>query len=152
MERNFVIDSSESFNRAVDRPGEYVRVLKGLAHPIRLAVLVSLSRGDLSPSQFARSRGEPVSNVSYHFRVLAALGLIELARTRPVRGSVEHIYRRIAPNEATEIKLGLARESHVVLTPADLVALIASGVLHQEIGHSWRADITTSCAPKKVPP
>lgn len=79
----------------VDRGEECVRALKGLAHPIRLAALIALGRGELSPSQFARSRGEPVSNVSYHFRLLAEVGLIELARTRPVRGSLEHIYRRV---------------------------------------------------------
>lgn len=100
MERGFSINHSEPLDRTVDCGVQCVRTLKGLAHPIRLAILVALGQGDLSPSRFARSRGEPVSNVSYHFRLLADLGLIELARTRPVRGSVEHIYRRVeAPAE-----------------------------------------------------
>jgi DNA-binding transcriptional ArsR family regulator len=85
---------TEALGRTVEPWDECVHALKGLAHPIRLAALIALGRGELSPSQFARSRGEPVSNVSYHFRLLAEIGLIELVRTRPVRGSLEHIYRR----------------------------------------------------------
>lgn len=38
-----------------------------------------------------------MSNVSYHFRRLAELGWIELSRTRPAGGSLEHIYRQADP-------------------------------------------------------
>jgi hypothetical protein len=54
-----------------------------------------LGHCDTSPAQFARSRGEPVSNVTYHFRRLQELGCIELVDTRPVKGTVEHVYRRV---------------------------------------------------------
>ncbi|HEY8502773.1 MAG TPA: hypothetical protein VIL21_08810 [Solirubrobacterales bacterium] len=32
--------------------------------------------------------------MTFHFRTLGMMGWIELARTRPVGGSVEHFYRR----------------------------------------------------------
>lgn len=77
-------------------PGfDQMLVLKGIAHPMRLELLRTLGRRDMSPARFARLRGEPVSNVTYHFRVLERSGLIELVGTRPVGGSIEHIYRRL---------------------------------------------------------
>jgi DNA-binding transcriptional ArsR family regulator len=92
--------NSELPGRGLGCAEECARALKALAHPIRLSVLAALGHGELSPSQFARSRAEPVSNVSYHFRHLAERGWIELVRTRPVGGSVEHVYRRISISEA----------------------------------------------------
>ena len=42
---------------------------------------------------------QPLSNVSYHVRVLADCGVLELVRTRQVRGSMQHFYRvRWRPN------------------------------------------------------
>ena len=71
------------------------QILRALGHPTRLELLEALHQGELSPSQFARRRREPVSNVTYHFRLLEKMGWIELVRTTPVGGSVEHFYRRI---------------------------------------------------------
>ncbi len=133
MERCYSIDNSPP----VDGGAECVRALKALAHPIRFAVLVALGRGDLSPSQFARSRGEPVSNVSYHFRLLAELGLIELARTRPVRGSIEHIYRAARPPGEGLESTGAGGDPFV-LAPADLVALVAWIAERCQVGRPGR--------------
>lgn len=69
-------------------------LLRALGHEIRLHILGILSYRDLSPAELARERGEPVSKVAYHFRLLEELGCAEVARTRQVRGSVEHFYRR----------------------------------------------------------
>jgi DNA-binding transcriptional ArsR family regulator len=71
-----------------------VSLLKAYAHPIRLQLLGVVSHRNISPAEFARERDEPIPNVSYHFRVLEKLGCIEVAGTRPARGSVEHFYRR----------------------------------------------------------
>jgi hypothetical protein len=75
---------------------QHLQLLKALSNPIRLHLMGILSYRDISPSQFARLRGEPVSNVNHHFEMLKKLDCIELAYTRPNRGSVEHIYRRTA--------------------------------------------------------
>jgi DNA-binding transcriptional ArsR family regulator len=69
-------------------------LLKALAHETRLQILGILSYRDLSPAELARQRAEPVSKVAYHFRLLEELGCAEVVRTRQVRGSVEHFYRR----------------------------------------------------------
>jgi hypothetical protein len=69
-------------------------LLKAMAHPIRMHLLAILNYRHVSPAEFARERGEPVSKVAHHFRSLEKLGCIEVVETRPVRGSTEHFYRR----------------------------------------------------------
>lgn len=48
-----------------------------------------------SPSELAGELDEPIGNVSYHMRTLAELGMVELVRTEPRRGAVEHYYKAI---------------------------------------------------------
>lgn len=50
-------------------------------------------RGEqFSPRGLSSEWSEPLSNLSYHIRVLAELGVIKLTATRPVRGSTQHFY------------------------------------------------------------
>lgn len=49
---------------------------------------------ETSPRQLSARLGDPLTNVSYHVRVLAACGAVTLVRTEPARGSVQHFYRR----------------------------------------------------------
>jgi DNA-binding transcriptional ArsR family regulator len=70
------------------------RLAAALRHPTRRRILLEMSgEPPGSPRQISRRIHEPLSNVSYHFRVLAECGILELVRTRPVRGVVEHFYR-----------------------------------------------------------
>jgi DNA-binding transcriptional ArsR family regulator len=69
------------------------RVVKALGHPLRQRVLARLNEGVASPSELAAEFGERLPNVSYHVRILADLGAIELVSTTPRRGAVEHHYR-----------------------------------------------------------
>jgi DNA-binding transcriptional ArsR family regulator len=71
------------------------KVVKALAHPIRVRVLTLLNQKVASPSELAEEIGEPLGNVSYHVRTLVDLGCIELVRTAPRRGAVEHYYRAL---------------------------------------------------------
>jgi hypothetical protein len=54
-----------------------------------------LNLGIASPAELARELDAPLANVAYHTRVLADLGCIELARTEPRRGAIEHYYRAV---------------------------------------------------------
>jgi DNA-binding transcriptional ArsR family regulator len=71
-------------------------LLVALGHPVRRQILREMSSGDgaqpASPRQVSEKLDETLSNVSYHFRVLAETGVLELTSTRPVRGSTEHFY------------------------------------------------------------
>lgn len=78
------------------------RLVKALAHPLRIQILNLLRDRVASPSELADEIGAPLGNVSYHVRFLARIGLIELERTRPRRGAVEHYYRAAALPEITE--------------------------------------------------
>ena len=68
-------------------------LLKALAHPGRAQALTVLNQRVASPSELAQEQGEAVGYVAYHVRVLHELGLIELVKTRQVRGATEHFYR-----------------------------------------------------------
>jgi DNA-binding transcriptional ArsR family regulator len=69
------------------------RLVKALAHPLRIQILSILEERVASPSQIAEEIDAPLGNVSYHVRQLADLKLISLVRTTPVRGTLEHYYR-----------------------------------------------------------
>jgi len=62
---------------------------------LRIRILTLLNQKVTSPSQLAAELEEPIGNVSYHVRILADLGMIELVRTEPRRGALEHYYRAI---------------------------------------------------------
>jgi DNA-binding transcriptional ArsR family regulator len=69
------------------------RLVKALAHPLRIRILAILEDRVASPSEIAEQLDAPLGNVSYHVRQLAELGLISLVRETPVRGTLEHHYR-----------------------------------------------------------
>lgn len=69
-------------------------LLSALAHPLRQEILRRTAGQPTSPTQIATATGEPLGNVSYHVRILAAADLLVLDRTEPRRGAVEHFYRR----------------------------------------------------------
>lgn len=69
------------------------RLVKALAHPLRLRILSVLERRTASPKEIADELDYPLTHVSYHVRQLAEFGLIKLVRTTQVRGAIEHHYR-----------------------------------------------------------
>jgi DNA-binding transcriptional ArsR family regulator len=73
-------------------------LIKALAHPLRWRIVEAVvERGEASPVELARLLDEPLATVSHHTRVLRDHGCIELTRTEPRRGAVEHYYRAIMP-------------------------------------------------------
>jgi len=73
------------------------RLVRVLAHPLRQQLLIMLHKhGVSSPRELALRSGERLPNVSYHMRVLRDAGCIELVRTEPRRGAIEHFYRASA--------------------------------------------------------
>ena len=78
--------------RAISDIGD-PRLVKALAHPLRVQILTVLEERTASPSDLAEELGAPLGNVSYHVRTLTDLGLLKLVRRRTRRGAVEHYYR-----------------------------------------------------------
>jgi DNA-binding transcriptional ArsR family regulator len=71
------------------------RIVKGLAHPLRIHILRILQERVASPSEIAAESDASLGTVSYHVRYLERVGLIELTSTRARRGAVEHYYRAV---------------------------------------------------------
>ncbi len=68
-------------------------LLVALRHPLRRQILRAMvERHPTSPRQMSDVLKEPLSNVSYHVRVLADCGAVALVDTTPVRGSMQHFY------------------------------------------------------------
>jgi DNA-binding transcriptional ArsR family regulator len=67
---------------AFEKPPEVTdpRVMRALAHPVRLALLEALAHhGPLTATQAAEKVGESPSNCSFHLRQLAKAGFVEEA-------------------------------------------------------------------------
>ncbi len=75
------------------------RIAKALAHPLRARILQRLGERVASPSDLAAELGAPLGVVSYHVRMLRDYDCIELVRTEPRRGALQHFYTATArPN------------------------------------------------------
>ena len=72
------------------------RMVKALAHPLRVRIMGLLERRTMSPKELSQALGVPLENVSYHVRALRNFGFIKLERRRQVRGAIEHHYSATA--------------------------------------------------------
>ncbi len=102
------------------------QLAKALAHPLRVRILSSLHKGISSPNQLSQELNEPLGNVSYHVKTLLEYDCVELVKTEPRRGAVEHFYR------ATERAFFSASDWEKI--PAAARKGI-SGVILEKIGH-----------------
>jgi DNA-binding transcriptional ArsR family regulator len=66
---------------------------RAMAHPMRARILAALDGRELSPVELARELDASLGVISYHVRVLADAGVVELARTTARRGAIQHHYR-----------------------------------------------------------
>ena len=106
----------ESMEADVDQ-----RLIKALGHPVRMRVLDILDARVASPSELAKELGEPLGNVAYHVKILEETGAIELVRTAPVRGALEHFYRATTQVDATWLDLDDEAYEEVAALLATLV-------------------------------
>ncbi len=75
------------------RAGVDQRLVKALAHPLRVEILTILNERMASPNELSKELEEGLSQVSYHVKVLKDFECIEMVKTEPRRGAVEHYYR-----------------------------------------------------------
>ena len=86
-------------------------LLIALRHPLRRQILRTMATQDpISPRQISNELREPLSNVSYHVRVLADCGAVTLVDTEPVRGSMQHFYSPAIDEPWALAVLGLSEE------------------------------------------
>lgn len=79
------------------KPDPNDALLQALHHPLRRRLLRRYVESEtvdgLGPRELALAEEAPLSNVSYHVRVLAEKGAVELFRSEPSCGSVAHFYK-----------------------------------------------------------
>ena len=91
----------------IDRPDEN-NLLIALRHPLRRRILREMADGKvISPLELSNTLRQPLSNVSYHVRVLADCAAVTLVDTTPTRGSVQHFYRSAVNAPWAQQVLGL---------------------------------------------
>jgi hypothetical protein len=113
-------------------------------HPTRLRCWFLLAERTRSPKELAEDLGHDVSHVAYHVRELLKLGAIELVKTEPRRGAVEHWYRtvtrpdmRAADVEGLTEEQAHANAGHIVqLQLADAAASFEAAVMVRRPDHS----------------
>lgn len=114
-------------------------LVKALNHPVRVKALTILTEEIASPKEIAEQIDVPLSNVSYHVRVLDELGLVEIREEESVRGSVAHFYKAVErplidnPDwEKLSPKVRSAFSGYVVETlMSDAARSLAAGVFDQ---------------------
>jgi DNA-binding transcriptional ArsR family regulator len=94
----------------VDRPDDN-DLLVALRHPLRRRILREMADGKKrSPRELSAVLRAPLSNVSYHVRVLAERSAVTLVETQPSGGSVQHFYRSAVTVPWARQILGLAKK------------------------------------------
>jgi DNA-binding transcriptional ArsR family regulator len=78
----------EPFPQAIDQ-----RLVRSLAHPLRIQILEALTDHVASPNALANQLETGLSDVAYHTRALDRYGALELVDTAQRRGAVEHFYK-----------------------------------------------------------
>lgn len=78
------------------RNGVDQRLVKALSHSLRAEILAILNERMASPNELSKELDEGLSQVSYHVKVLKDFECIEMVKTEPRRGAVEHYYRATA--------------------------------------------------------
>ena len=78
-----------------EQPQEVIdqRLVKALAHPLRIQILEILTEQVASPNLLANELESQLSDVAYHTRALDRCGCLDLVDTVQRRGATEHFYK-----------------------------------------------------------
>src|SRR3954447_15285794 len=128
--------SSSNGQRPAGETSE-ARIAKALAHPLRARILQRLGERVASPGDLAVELGAPLGVVSYHVRMLRDYDCVELVRTEPRRGALQHFYRATArptldDDQWRTLPSGLRRElagETIQSLVTDLAAAADAGLL-----------------------
>jgi DNA-binding transcriptional ArsR family regulator len=69
------------------------RLVRALAHPLRVQILEILTERIASPNLVSEQLAIDLSHVAYHIRTLEKCGCLELVDTAQKRGATEHFYK-----------------------------------------------------------
>ncbi len=126
-------------------------IAKALSHPMRVQLLTILNDGMASPNELSKELEEGLSQVSYHVKVLKDFKMIEMVKTEPRRGAVEHYYRATSkvyvPSWVAALwpksVRGTLSASILEEIEADLVESIQAGLLANRLDEVMSRDSRT---------
>lgn len=78
-----------------DQPSEMIdqRLVRALAHPLRVSILEILTDRVASPNRISEVLEADLTDVAYHTRALDKCGCLNLIGTTQKRGATEHFYK-----------------------------------------------------------
>jgi DNA-binding transcriptional ArsR family regulator len=145
--------SATSSSNGQRPPGETseARIAKALAHPLRARILQRLGERVASPGDLAVELGAPLGVVSYHVRMLRDYDCVELVRTEPRRGALQHFYKATARPNLDEdqwrtLPSGLRRE----LTGETVGALVTDLAAAADAGQLEDPDLVLTRTPLEL--
>jgi len=97
--------------------GQFARVAKALASPVRLELLENLAQGERSVDELSRATGIPMANTSHHLQILRDGGLVKSYRDGAqiiYSLSEEHAVIRLVAGIREVGEAQLAEVKHVV--------------------------------------
>jgi|GEM_PF-3151758 Bacterial regulatory protein, arsR family. len=92
-----------------------VRMAKAESNPVRFAILNILRQRVASPTELSKELGVSMSLASNHVKVLKEYDCIELVKTKPRRGALEHFYRAKAELATAEPGIELSQRQRKLL-------------------------------------
>jgi len=113
------------------------RLVKALAHPLRVEILTILNERMASPNELSKELEEGLSQVSYHVKVLRDFECIEMVKTEPRRGAVEHYYRATSRAYLTDQDWKSLPESVKPGVSASSIEMIVDDVVGALLGGSF---------------
>jgi DNA-binding transcriptional ArsR family regulator len=125
------------------------QLVKALAHPLRAQILAILNERVASPNELSQELGEGLSQVSYHVKVLRDYECIELVKTEPRRGAVEHYYRGMKRSFLNDVNWdGLSPSAKEGISVAGVRMIMSEAIEALGAGtFDAREDSHLSCTP-----
>ena len=115
------------------------RLVKALAHELRVEILTILNERMASPNELSKELDEGLSQVSYHVKVLKDYECIELIKTEPRRGAVEHYYRATSRPFVTDRDWQLLPATIRAGLSAELLELIQGDAINALVEGTFEA-------------
>lgn len=122
------------------------RLVKALAHPLRIQILEILTERVASPNDVAHQLNVGLTHVAYHTRALDRCGCLELVETAQRRGATEHFYKA-APHAfiGNQAWRKVPKALRGCVTAASLQTFLDKAVSALEAGTIDDRDDTTLC-------
>jgi DNA-binding transcriptional ArsR family regulator len=131
--------AASSKHKAKGQRGKTIEeiVSYALGHRIRIEILALLNEGVYTPDEISEIIGEPIGKVTHHIAELADGGVIELAKTEPVRNATRHFYCAVRQPYVTD-------EEAAAMTPQQrqiLVGLILQSIMAESMSAFWAGNM-----------